>query len=66
MSWTTYRNRPDAYLDEAFEVTGKRIAASEWLMDNTEWDMMASVWVSIDRTQHCLSQLHRARPSRLR
>jgi predicted AlkP superfamily phosphohydrolase/phosphomutase len=55
MSWTTYRNRPDAYLDEAFEVTGKRIAASEWLMDNTEWDLMASVWVSIDRTQHCLS-----------
>jgi predicted AlkP superfamily phosphohydrolase/phosphomutase len=55
MSWTTYRNRPDAYLDEAFEVTAKRIAASEWLMDNTEWDLMASVWVSIDRTQHCLS-----------
>ncbi len=55
MSWTTYRNRPDAYLDEAFEVTGKRIAASEWLMDNTDWDLMASVWVSIDRTQHCLS-----------
>ena len=55
MSWTTYHNKPDAYLDEAFEVTGKRIAASEWLMDNTEWDMMASVWVSIDRTQHCLS-----------
>ena len=55
MSWTTYHNKPDAYLDEAFEVTGKRIAASEWLMDNTEWDLMASVWVSIDRTQHCLS-----------
>jgi predicted AlkP superfamily phosphohydrolase/phosphomutase len=55
MSWTTYHNKPDAYLDEAFEVTGKRIKASEWLMDNTEWDLMASVWVSIDRTQHCLS-----------
>ena len=24
-------------------------------MDNTDWDLMASVWVSIDRTQHCLS-----------
>jgi predicted AlkP superfamily phosphohydrolase/phosphomutase len=24
-------------------------------MDNTEWDLMASVWVSIDRTQHALS-----------
>jgi predicted AlkP superfamily phosphohydrolase/phosphomutase len=55
MSWTTYRNKPDAYLDEAFEVTGKRIAASEWLMENTDWDLMASVWVSVDRTQHCLS-----------
>ena len=55
MSWTTYRNKPDAYLDEAFEVTGKRIKASEWLMDNTDWDLMATVWVSIDRTQHALS-----------
>ena len=55
MSWTTYRNKPDAYLDEAFEVTGKRIKAAEWLMDNTDWDLMASVWVSVDRTQHALS-----------
>jgi predicted AlkP superfamily phosphohydrolase/phosphomutase len=55
MSWTTYRNRADAYLEEAFDVTGKRIAASEWLMDNTDWDLMASVWVSVDRTQHALS-----------
>ena len=28
MSWTTYHNKPDAYLDEAFEVTGKRIASA--------------------------------------
>ena len=55
MSWTTYHNKPDAYLDEAYEVTAKRIKVSEWLMDNTEWDLMASVWVSIDRTQHALS-----------
>ena len=55
MSWTTYRNKPDAYLDEAYEVTQKRIKVSEHLMDNTEWDLMASVWVSIDRTQHALS-----------
>jgi predicted AlkP superfamily phosphohydrolase/phosphomutase len=25
MSWTTYRNKPDAYLDVAYEVTQKRI-----------------------------------------
>ena len=55
MSWTTYRNRPDQYLDEALEITGKRIRATEWLMDNSDWDLMASVWVSVDRTQHALS-----------
>jgi len=55
MSWTTYRNRADAYLDEALEITGKRIKATEWLMDNSDWDLMASVWVSVDRTQHALS-----------
>ena len=55
MSWTTYHNKPDPYLDEAYEVTAERIKVGEWLMDNTEWDLMASVWVSIDRTQHCLS-----------
>ncbi len=55
MSWTTYHNKPDPYLAEALEVTGKRIKATEWLLDNTDWDLMASVWVSIDRTQHCLS-----------
>ena len=55
MSWTTYRNRPEPYLDEALEITGKRIRATEWLMDNSDWDLMASVWVSVDRTQHALS-----------
>ena len=55
MSWTTYRNRPEAYLNEALEITGKRIKATEWLMDNSDWDLMASVWVSVDRTQHALS-----------
>ncbi|MGH2595089.1 MAG: alkaline phosphatase family protein, partial [Actinomycetota bacterium] len=55
MSWTTFRNRPDAYLDEALSVTGRRIKASEWLMDNTEWDLFGTVWVSVDRTQHALS-----------
>ncbi len=55
MSWTTYRNRPEPYLAEALDITGKRIRATEWLMDNTDWDLMASVWVSVDRTQHALS-----------
>ena len=55
MSWTTYRNRPDPYLDEVYDVTRKRIAAATWLMDNTDWDLFASVWVGVDRTQHALS-----------
>jgi predicted AlkP superfamily phosphohydrolase/phosphomutase len=55
MSWTTYHNKPDPYLDEVFELTGKRIKAAEWLMDNADWDLFASVWVSVDRTQHALS-----------
>jgi predicted AlkP superfamily phosphohydrolase/phosphomutase len=55
MSWTTYHNKPDAYLAEALDVTGKRIKAAEWLMDNSDWDFLMSVWVSVDRTQHCLS-----------
>ncbi len=55
MSWTTFRNKPDAYLQEASDVTAKRIKANEWMMDNTDWDFAMSVWVSVDRTQHCLS-----------
>ena len=55
MSWTTYHNKPDQYLEEALRVTGKRIKATEWLMDNSDWDFLMSVWVSVDRTQHCLS-----------
>jgi len=26
-----------------------------WTMDNTDRDLAISVWVSVDRTQHCLS-----------
>jgi predicted AlkP superfamily phosphohydrolase/phosphomutase len=55
MSWTTFRNKPDAYLEDALDVTSKRIKANEWMMDNTDWDFAMSVWVSVDRTQHCLS-----------
>lgn len=55
MSWTTFHNKPEAYLAEALDVTAKRIRATEWLMDNSDWDFFMSVWVSVDRTQHCLS-----------
>jgi predicted AlkP superfamily phosphohydrolase/phosphomutase len=55
MSWTTYRHRPEPFLAETLEITGKRIRATEWLMDNSDWDLCVSVWVSVDRTQHALS-----------
>jgi len=56
MSWTTYRNRPDAFMDEVFEVTRARIKAQEWLIENTDWDLAAFVHFSTDRVQHCLSE----------
>jgi predicted AlkP superfamily phosphohydrolase/phosphomutase len=55
MSWTTYRNRPDAYLDEVNEVTRARIEAMDWLIDQDGWDLAAFVFFSTDRVQHCLS-----------
>src|SRR6266550_678743 len=56
MSWTTYRNRPDAFMDEVFEITKARIKAQNWIIDNNEWDLAAFVHFSTDRVQHCLSE----------
>src|SRR5919108_442972 len=56
MSWTTYRNRPDAFVDEVFEVTRARIKAQEWLIANSEWGLAGVVPFSTDRVQHCLSE----------
>jgi len=55
MSWTTYRNRPDAFLDEVNHVTKARIKAMEWLIDNRDWELASFVFFSTDRVQHCLS-----------
>src|SRR5439155_1194094 len=54
-AWPSFLTGVDPVDHGVYDVTKKRVAVSEWLMDNTEWDLMASVWVSIDRTQHCLS-----------
>src|SRR5438067_6844251 len=56
MSWTTYRNRPEAFMDEVFEITRARIAAQEWIIENSEWDLAGFVHFSTDRIQHCLSE----------
>lgn len=54
MSWTTFRNRPEAFLEECAEITAKRQRAFEYLMDTTDWDFGVLVFVSTDRIQHCL------------
>jgi predicted AlkP superfamily phosphohydrolase/phosphomutase len=56
MSWTTFRNRPDAFLDECAEITEKRQKSMEHLLDTTDWDFATLVYVSTDRIQHCLME----------
>ncbi|MFP5298090.1 MAG: alkaline phosphatase family protein, partial [Actinomycetota bacterium] len=54
MSWTTFRNRPEAFLKECAEITAKRQKAFEYLLDTTDWEFATLVFVSTDRIQHCL------------
>ncbi|HEX9235651.1 MAG TPA: alkaline phosphatase family protein, partial [Actinomycetota bacterium] len=56
MSWTTYRNRPDAFLDEVRRVTSARQRAMEHLLDTTDWRVAVAVYFSTDRVQHCLAK----------
>lgn len=64
MSWTTFRNRPEAFLEETAEITAKRQRAFEYLLDTTEWDFGVIVYVSTDRIQHCLMEyIHPEHPS---
>ena len=56
MSWTTYRNRPEAFLEECAEITAARQRSFEYLLDTTDWDFGVLVYVSTDRIQHCLME----------
>jgi predicted AlkP superfamily phosphohydrolase/phosphomutase len=56
MSWTTFRNRPEPFLDECVEITDKRQRAFEYLLGTTDWDYAVVVYVSTDRIQHCLME----------
>jgi predicted AlkP superfamily phosphohydrolase/phosphomutase len=56
MSWTTFRNRPEAFLEEAAAITAKRQKTFEYLLDTTDWDFGVLVYVSTDRIQHCLME----------
>ncbi|MDQ3940427.1 MAG: alkaline phosphatase family protein, partial [Actinomycetota bacterium] len=53
---TTYRNRPEAFLEECAEITAKRQKTFEYLLDTTEWDFGVLVFVATDRIQHCLME----------
>src|SRR6266567_163964 len=52
MSWTTYRNRPQAFLEEVRTVTAARQKAMEHLLDTTDWRVACFVYFSTDRIQH--------------
>ncbi len=56
MSWTTFRNRPDAFLEEVRTVTMARQKAMEHLLDTTDWQVGCFVYFSTDRVQHCLAK----------
>lgn len=56
MSWTTFRNRPEAFLEECADITEKRQKSFEYLLDTTKWDFGVLVYVSTDRIQHCLME----------
>lgn len=56
MSWTTFRGRPEAFLEECAEITAKRQKTFEYLLDTTDWDFGVLVYVSTDRMQHCLME----------
>jgi predicted AlkP superfamily phosphohydrolase/phosphomutase len=56
MSWTTFRNRPEAFLREARELTEARTKANLWLLDNTDWRFASLIYVATDRVQHCLDR----------
>ena len=64
MSWTTFRGRPEPFLDECADITSKRQRAFEYLLDTTEWDVAVLVYVSTDRIQHCLMEyIHPEHPA---
>src|ERR687892_2842174 len=56
MSWTTFRHRPEPFLQECMEITEARIRANEHLLDTTDWRFASLMFVATDRIQHCLAK----------
>lgn len=54
-SWVTFRNRPDALLEEARRFVAARHRATVHLLDTSDWRVAVAVYVETDRIQHCLS-----------
>jgi predicted AlkP superfamily phosphohydrolase/phosphomutase len=66
-SWTTYRHRPHALLDDVEAVTTARAAAMRRLLDEEKWHCACMVFVSPDRIQHCLLEhVHPGHPDHAR
>ena len=56
MSWTTFRGRPEPFLEEAVAVVKARQRSVEFLLDESDWSVACAVFVATDRIQHCMSQ----------
>jgi predicted AlkP superfamily phosphohydrolase/phosphomutase len=56
MSWTTFHDRPEPFLDECVTYTARRQRSFEYMLDTTAWDVAVLVYVSTDRIQHCLME----------
>jgi predicted AlkP superfamily phosphohydrolase/phosphomutase len=63
-SWTTFRDRPVALVEDLEEITRMRGAAMRTLLDEQPWDAACAVFVSPDRAQHCLLEyVHPGHPA---
>jgi predicted AlkP superfamily phosphohydrolase/phosphomutase len=56
MSWTTFRHRPEPFLDEVMDMTRARIRSTDHLLATTDWQVACAVFVATDRVQHCLAK----------
>jgi len=56
ISWVTFRNRPEALVEEATGFVRARRRSMEHLLDTTDWQVACMAFMATDRIQHCLSK----------